>query len=122
LFWQPSVLETNKFNAFSPGYIPYGTIADANALAHIIVDDPNVGKYTESLHNDRALFRPRIDKRLLVFHFASLVQQMIAGMKSYMFRAMAGAGKRLPEIASCGRSNQAGLCMHSLMLGSPTSQ
>jgi hypothetical protein len=58
-FRQPSVVETNKFNAFGPGYIPYGTIAEANALAHIIVDDPNVGKYTESLDNDRALFRPR---------------------------------------------------------------
>jgi hypothetical protein len=67
-FGQPSVVETNAFNAFRPGYIPYETIADANALAHIIVDDPNIGKYTESLHNDRALFRPRIDEWLPDFH------------------------------------------------------
>jgi hypothetical protein len=31
-FRQPSAVETNKFNAFSPGYSPYGTIADANSL------------------------------------------------------------------------------------------
>jgi hypothetical protein len=48
------VVETNEFNAFSPGYSSYGTIADANALAHIIVDDADVGKYTERLDNDRA--------------------------------------------------------------------
>jgi hypothetical protein len=45
------VVETNEFDAFGLGYIPYGTIADANALAHIIVDDPHIGKYTESLNN-----------------------------------------------------------------------
>ena len=75
------MVETNEFNAFSPGYIPYGTIADAKALAHIIVDDPNVGKYTESLYNDRALFRARIDEWLLDFHCDLLLEQMIARMK-----------------------------------------
>jgi hypothetical protein len=72
------VVETNEFNAFSLGYIPYGTIADANALAHIIVDDRNVGKYTESLNNDCALLRPRIDEWLLDFHFDLLLEQMMA--------------------------------------------
>ena len=72
------MVETNEFNAFSPGYIPYGTIADAKALAHIIVDDPNVGKYTESLNKDRALFRPRIVEWLLDFHFDLLLEQMMA--------------------------------------------
>jgi hypothetical protein len=72
------VVETNEFNAFSPGYIPYGTIADAKALAHIIVDDRNVGKYTESLDKDRALLRPRIDEWLLDFHFDLLLEQMMA--------------------------------------------
>ena len=75
------MVETNEVNAFSPGYIPYGTIADANALAHIIVDHPNIGKYTESLHNDRPLFRPRIDECLPDFHFDLLLEQMIARMK-----------------------------------------
>ena len=75
------MVETNKFNAFSPGYIPYGTIADAKALAHVIVNHAHIGKYTESLHNDRALFRPRIDGWLLDFHFDLLLEQMIAGMK-----------------------------------------
>src|SRR5258707_14722600 len=80
-FGQPPVVETNEFNALSLGYIPYGTIADANALAHIVVDDPNVGKYTESLDNDRALFRPRIDEWLLDFHCDLLLEQMITTMK-----------------------------------------
>jgi hypothetical protein len=75
------VVETNEVNALSPGYVPYGTIADANALAHMIVDDPNVGKYTESLDNDRALFRPGIGEWLLDGHWNSLLEQMIAGMK-----------------------------------------
>jgi hypothetical protein len=91
---KPSVVETNELNAFSLGYIPYETIADANALAHIIVDDPNVGKYTESLDNDRALFRPRIDEWLLDFHLHLLLERMIAGMKCYMFRAVLGSRRR----------------------------
>ena len=75
------MVETNEFDAFGLGYIPYGTIADANALAHIIVDDPHIGKYTESLNNDRVLFRPRIDECLPDFHFDLLLEQMIARMK-----------------------------------------
>jgi hypothetical protein len=59
----------------------YGTIADAKALAHVIVNHPHIGKYTESLDNDRALFRPRIDEWRPEFHFDLLLEQMIAGMK-----------------------------------------
>jgi hypothetical protein len=75
------VVETNEFNAFGLCYIPYGTIADAKVLVDIIVDDPNVGKYIESLDNDLVLFWPRIDEWILHFHFDLLLQQMIARMK-----------------------------------------
>jgi hypothetical protein len=74
-FRQPSVVETNEANAFSPGDSPYGTIADANALAHIIVDGVNIRKYSQSLDNNGALFRPRIDEWRSDFHCDSLLQQ-----------------------------------------------
>jgi hypothetical protein len=80
-FGQTSVIETNEVNAFSPGYSPYGAIADSNALAHVIVNHPHSGKYSQSLNNNRALFRFGIDKGLRDFHCDSLLQQTIARMK-----------------------------------------
>jgi hypothetical protein len=71
----------NEFNAFSDRYVPYRAIAEANALAHVIVNHPHIRKYTERLDNDHALFRPRIDEWFLDCHCDSLLEQMIGRMK-----------------------------------------